>query len=69
MASLPTPSPDPDKDNPVNSALRTVIDRGSRDDDDIAAPMAMFTKDYDDAGGRVSSIGTPAAGEMSAHHL
>ena len=63
MASLPAPSPDPDKDSTVNSALRTVTDRGARNDDDIATPMALFSKDYDAAGGRVASIATSLAGD------
>ena len=63
MASLPAPSPDPNYNNPVNSALRTVNDRGTRDDDDIATPMALFNKAYDAAGGSVISIAAPIAGE------
>ena len=63
MASLPAPSPDPDRDNPVNSAIRNVNDRGGCDNDGIADPLQLFNQHYDDANGDLNVIATPAQGE------
>ena len=63
MPSLPAPSPDPGKDNTINSALRFATENGTSDGaDDIADPVMLFSKDYDDKNGRVQDISI-ASGE------
>ena len=54
MPSLAAPSPDPDKANPFNDAIRHLIDSGGDDvgdgGNDIAAPTQLFTNNSNDAG-------------------
>ena len=61
MPSLPAPSPHPGNNDAVNIAIRTATECGSRAAvTDIADPVFLFSKDYDDNNGRVQDI---ASGE------
>ena len=61
MPSLPAPSPHPGNNDTVNIAIRTATECGSRAAvTDIADPVFLFSKDYDDNNGRVQDI---ASGE------
>ena len=54
MPSLAAPSPDPDKAEPFNDAIRHLIDSGGNDvgdgGNDIVAPTQLFTNNSNDAG-------------------
>ena len=61
MPSMPAPSPHPGNNDTVNIAICTAREYGSRAAvTDIADPVFLFSKDYDDNNGRVQDI---ASGE------
>ena len=61
MPSLPAPSPHPGNNDTVNIAIRTTTECCSRAAvTNIADPVILFSKDYDDNNGRVQDI---ASGE------
>ena len=66
MPSLPAPSPRPGNNDAVNIAIRTATECGSRVAvTDIADPVSLFSKDYDDNNGRVQDIDSKPASNQS----